>query len=263
MMHQGMRYLLLAFGLLSAILAVGYFLQLPWALATWPWQDGRLSNIFVSSVLAAVAAAMLWISASAHFAGAAGGFLHMATMLGGAALVFFPLGQERADPRLTTYALVCAAAAAGSIAAFAWARRQPVQDPRRLPTALRVWCVLYILIVLTAGIALIRTAPGIMPWPLKPESSMVYGWIFVAAAWSFAYPLWQPRVEHIRVGLFGFLAYDAVLLVPFVRHFDTVRPELHTSLLLYVAALSMSTAVSIYYLFLCRETRVGPIRSAA
>jgi hypothetical protein len=27
MTHQGMRYLLLAFGLLSAMLAVGYFLQ--------------------------------------------------------------------------------------------------------------------------------------------------------------------------------------------------------------------------------------------
>jgi hypothetical protein len=257
-----MRYLLLVLGLLAAVLAVGYFLQLPWALATWPWPDGRLSNIFVSSVLAAVAAAMLWIGASAHFAGAAGGFLHMATMLGGAALVLFPLGQERADPRLMTYTLACAAAAAGSIAAFAWARRQPLRDDRRLPTALRVWCVLYILIVLPAGIALIRQAPGIMPWPLKPETSMVYGWIFVAAAWSFAYPLWQPRVEHICVGLFGFLAYDAVLLAPFLRHFATVRPELRTSLLLYVIALSVSGAVSMYYLFVSRETRIVPARAA-
>ncbi len=257
MMNQGMRYLLLGFGLLCAVLAVGYFLQLPWALATWPWQDGRLSNIFVSSVLAAVAAAMLWIGISAHFAGAAGGFLHMATMLGGAALVFYPLGQERVDSRLTTYALACAAAAAGCIVAFAWARRQPVQDKRHLSTALRVWCVLYILIVIPAGIALIRIAPGIMPWPLKPESSMVYGWIFVAAAWSFVYPLLQPQVEHIRVGLFGFLAYDAVLIVPFARHFATVRPELHTTLLLYVIALSVSMAVSLYYLFVDRDTRIG------
>lgn len=256
MIRLGMRYILLTFGVLSAALAVGYFLQMPWALATWPWQDGRLSHIFISSVLAAVAAAMLWIGKSTQFAGAAGGFLHMATMLGGAALVFFPLGQERADTRLTAYALVCAVAAAGCVAAFAWAQRQPTLINRRLPTALRVWCVLYILIVIPAGIALIRRAPGIMPWPLKPESSMVYGWIFVAAAWSFVYPLWRPQVEHIRVGLVGFLAYDAVLLVPFVRHFETVRPELHTSLLLYVVALSVSTAVSLYYLFLNRDTRI-------
>jgi hypothetical protein len=101
-----------------------------------------------------------------------------------------------------------------------------------------------------------------MPWPLKPETSMVYGWIFVAAAWSFAYPLWQPRVEHIRVGLFGFLAYDAVLLAPFLRHFATVRPELRTSLLLYVIALSVSGAVSMYYLFVSRETRIVPARAA-
>ena len=257
MTRLGMRYILLAFGILSAALAVGYFLQMPWALATWPWQDGRLSNIFISSVLAAVAAAMLWIGTSAQFAGAAGGFLHMATMLGGAALVFFPLGQERADPRLTAYAVVCAVAAACCVAAFAWAQRQPILIDRRLPTALRVWCVLYILILIPPGIALIRRAPGIMPWPLKPESSMVYGWIFVAAIWSFAYPLWRPRVEHIRVGLIGFLAYDAVLLVPFVRHFETVRPELYVSLLLYIVALSVSTVVSIYYLVLSRQTRIG------
>ncbi|MFO1200598.1 MAG: hypothetical protein U1E86_26895 [Burkholderiaceae bacterium] len=263
MIHQAMRFLLLAGGLLCAVLAVGYFLQLPWALATWPWQDGRLGNIFVSSVLAAVAAAMLWIGLSAHFAGAAGGFLHLATMLGGAALELFRLGQERADPRLTSFALALAAAAAGSLAALAWARGRPLQDARRLPGALRVWCVLYMLIVIPAGIALIRLVPGIMPWPLEPESSTLYGWIFVAAAWSFAYPLLKPAVEHIRVGLFGFLAYDAVLIPPFLRHFDAVRPELRTSLSLYVVALSVSMAVSIYYLFVSRHTRIGPLRVAA
>lgn len=263
MIQQAMRYLLLAGGLVCAALAVGYFLQLPEVLGTWPWQDGRLGNIFVSSVLAAVAAAMLWIGISAHFAGAAGGFLHLATMLGGAALVLFPLGQDRADPALTRFALAFAAGAAGSVAAFTWALGRPLRDARRLPGALRVWCVLYILIVVPAGIALIRVAPGIMPWPLKPESSMVYGWIFVAAAWSFAYPLLKPTVEHIRVGLFGFLAYDAVLIPPFVRHFESVRPELRTTLLLYVAALSVSMAVSIYYLFVSPKTRIGPVRAVA
>ena len=46
MTHPGMRYTLLVIGILSAIVAVGYFLQMPWALATCPWQDGRLSNTF-------------------------------------------------------------------------------------------------------------------------------------------------------------------------------------------------------------------------
>jgi hypothetical protein len=28
-----------------------------------------------------------------------------------------------------------------------------------------------------------------MPWPVKPEMSMVCGWVFLSAAWSFAFYL--------------------------------------------------------------------------
>ena len=251
------RYVLLMIGGLCAVLAVGYFAQMPWALHTWPWQDSKLSNIFVSSVLAAVAAAMFWVGLSGRLAGAAGGFLDVATMLGGFASVLFPLGQQREDRSLTVYAAGCALAALACIAAFVWVRRMPVADDRRLPAALRVWSALYILILIPAGSALILRQPGIMPWPIKAETSMLYGWVFVAAAWSFAYPLLRPQVEHIRVGLFGFLAYDAVLLVPFMRHFESVRPELRMSLTLYVVALAASAAISIHYLFVSRATRVN------
>ena len=255
MPKQALRYGLLVVGVLSGLLAGGYFLQLPWALGTWPWPEGRLSNIFVSSILAAVAAAMLWAGISGRLAGAAGGFLHVATMLGGAASVLWPLGQQRAQPGLTACAVGCTVAAGACIAAFLWVRRLPVVDDRPLPPALRVWCVLYILILVPAGTALILQVPGIMPWPLKPETSVIYGWVFVSAVWSFAYPLLRPRVEHIGVGLVGFLAYDAVLIVPFVRHLETVRPELRTSLVLYLLALTASAGVSVYYLLLSRGTR--------
>ena len=250
-----LRVGLLLAGGLSLALALGYFTQAPWAVNTWPWQDGRLSNIFVSSILAAVAVSMLWVGLSARVAGAAGGFLHVATMLGGMATVLFPLGSARAQPSLTAYAAGCTVGALACLAAFVWVRRKATQDTRPLPTSLRVWCGLYLLILLPAGAAMLLRVPGIMPWPIKPETAMVYGWVFLAAAWSFAYPLMRPQVEHVRVGLLGFLAYDLVLLLPFVRHFDTVRPELRTSLTIYLVALSASAAVSIYYLFVSRATR--------
>lgn len=256
MLDRSMRLLLVIGGLLCVVLAAGYFLQLPWALNTWPWVDGRLSNIFVSSILASIAAAMLWIGASNRLAGAAGGFLHLATMLGGFAAVLLPIAQQRADPRLMTYAVGCALAAVVALVSHVWVRRRPVADIRPLPTALRVWCVLYILILLAAGTAMILRMPGIMPWPIKPETSLLYGSVFIAAAWSFAYPLLRPQAEHIHVGLLGFLAYDAVLLTPFIRHFDGVKPELFNSLALYVAALTVSAAVSIYYLFFNQQTSI-------
>jgi hypothetical protein len=255
MTDRVLRLGLLTTGTLAAVLAAGYFMQAPWALATWPWQDGRLSNIFVSSILAAVAVSMLWVGAFNRLAGAAGGFLHVATMLAGMATVLFPLGCERQLPALQGYAIGCALGAGLCLGGFAFVRRKTESDRRPLPSSLRVWCVLYLLILLPAGTAMVLRVPGIMPWPIKPETAMVYGWVFLAAAWSFLYPLLRPRLEHVRVGLLGFLAYDAVLMLPFLRHFDTVRPELRTSLQIYVVALSISAAVSVYYLFICRVTR--------
>ncbi len=256
------RLLLLLVGLVSGVLAFGYFTQAPWALATWPWKDGALANIFVSSVLAAVAAAMLWVAASGHLAGAAGGFLHVSTMVGGIGLVLLSAsigaGEAPGAP-----AVLCLLAAAAGMAGFAWVRRVPLTDARPLSNALRVWCAIYLLILLPAGTAMLLRVPGIMPWPVKPLTSMVYGCVFLAAAWSFGYPLLHPRIEHIRVGLVGFLAYDLVLLPPFFGHFDKVLPELRINLILYVSALTASALVSVYYLLISRSTRLGSLPGIA
>lgn len=253
MIERGLRWGLLAVAIVSAVLGTGYYLQLPWAAQTWPWPETRLSNIFIASILGAVAGAMLWVGISGRVAGAAGGFLHVGTMALGLATVMAALASQR--PGLTGYAAGFAVAALGSFIAFAWVRRQPIHDTRRLPLSLRIWSVLYIVILLPAGAALLTVVPGIMPWPVKPEMSLVCGWVFVSAAWSFAYPLLRPQVEHIRVGLVGFLAYDAVLALPFIQLLDKVRPELQRSLQLYLLALAVTAAVSLYYLFICRATR--------
>lgn len=255
-MQQQMRVGLLVTGLLAAILGLGYFQHWPWALGTWPWPESPLSHVFVASILAAVAAAMGWVGLSGRLAGAAGGFLHVATMSTGLASVFWPLGQLRQPSVLPAYAAGCAAVAVACLAAFAWARRQRVVDTRPIPLSLRLWSLAYIAILLPAGGALIAQVPGIMPWPVKPEMSMVCGWVFVSAACSFIYPLLRPQMEQVRVGLVGFLAYDAVLIPPFVLLLDRVRPELLRSLQLYLLALGVSAAVSIYYLFISRATRI-------
>lgn len=255
MMALLLRGGLLVMGLLAAVLGIGYYLQQPWALQTWPWSEGRLSYIFVSSILAAVAATMLWVGLAGRLAAAAGGFVHVATLAGGLVTVFLPLALQADRPRLAAYAAASAGAALACLAAFAWVRRLPPRDARRLPLSLRLWSGLYLLILIPAGTALIAQVPGIMPWPLKPEMSMVCGWVFVSAACSFAYPLLRPQVEYVRVGLIGFLAYDLVLIMPFVQHLDRVPPHLLGSLRLYLLALVASAAVSLYYLFWCPATR--------
>lgn len=59
---QYVRVLFILTSLVTLVLAVGFFFQMDWAKATWPWPDGRLSYIFLSSILIAIAAPMLWIS---------------------------------------------------------------------------------------------------------------------------------------------------------------------------------------------------------
>jgi hypothetical protein len=55
------RVLLAATGAPSLLLAVAFYLQWPPALALWPWPGGRLSNVFLASILAAAGAPVLWI----------------------------------------------------------------------------------------------------------------------------------------------------------------------------------------------------------
>lgn len=87
-MRLGLRAVFLAGAIGCTLLAAGYFTQQPWALATWPWGEGRFGNVFVASILMAIAAPLAWIGISAQFGGTAGGFCHLAVMLGGIASVF-------------------------------------------------------------------------------------------------------------------------------------------------------------------------------
>lgn len=248
-----MRAFFLAAALAAALLATGYALQQPWALATWPWSDGRLSNIFVASILAAIAVPLAWIGVSGQFGGTAGGFAHLAVMLGGAASVLWPLAPGAPG---RGHAAGAAAAALACVVLAVWAHRRPTRDARPLTGPMRAWFVVYILILIPAGIALLLGVTGIMPWPLKPETSKIYGWIFLSAVCSFAYPLLRPRLEYAFVGLWGFLAYDLVLIPHFVQHFRTVGDAFRTTLSVYTAVLVLTAAISIWYLFIARATRI-------
>jgi len=102
----------------------------------------------------------------------------------------------------------------------------------------------------------------IFPWPLKPGSLASYGWIFLGAATYFFYPVVQPTWHNARAQLWGFLAYDLVLIVPYLEHFKKVVPALRPNLIVYVAVLLYSAALAIYYLFINPATRPAKVRAA-
>jgi K+-sensing histidine kinase KdpD len=119
-------------------------------------------------------------------------------------------------------------------------------------------------VVLTAvAIALLLGAPTIFPWPLDPRSSVLFGWIFMGAMTYFIYAVLRPGWYNARGQLLGFLAYDLVLIVPFVQHFATVKPEHLLSLVIYLTVIVYSGLLAGFYLVANRATRRRPASSAA
>ncbi|HMZ06679.1 MAG TPA: hypothetical protein PK078_03600, partial [Anaerolineales bacterium] len=107
-----------------------------------------------------------------------------------------------------------------------------------------------------AGGALVVHQP-IFPWELNPDSSVVFGCIFLGDAFYFLYGLQRPHWHNALGQLLSFLAYDLVLIVPFILLFNTIEPSRYINLIIYIAVLVYSAAVAIYYLFLNPQTRFG------
>ncbi|MCB0241996.1 MAG: hypothetical protein KDI12_01220, partial [Anaerolineae bacterium] len=85
-MHRPLRALLVVLGAAGLLAAVVFFLQLSWIGSIWPWPTSRLSNIFLSSILAAASAPVLWIGLSGELAAITGGALNFLATYGGMAI---------------------------------------------------------------------------------------------------------------------------------------------------------------------------------
>lgn len=249
-----LRYLLLAGGLFSLTLGLGFVFQLPFALGSWPWPDGRYSYLFVGSILAAVSAAALWIGWRKDFGALPAGSLNLFVIELTAGLYFSLLIARDGRSELLVFAIVAFVLAIVSGGFFLWSRSLNVHDARPTPMFLRICFGIFFVSLVLSGTALVLRAP-IFPWKLNPDSSVLFGCIFLGDAFYFLYALIYPRLSNAVGQLLSFLAYDLALLGPFLQLFDSVDPALRVNLIVYFAVLVFSAAVSIYYLFIHPETR--------
>jgi hypothetical protein len=246
--QRGLFVGLVVGGAVWLVLALGYFFRWDWATATWPWPDGRLSYIFVSSILAAIGAASIWIGLSRKLSSLAAGALGLAVMTGGPGGYFIKRAIEDSDGALAAYGIGCAAVSMASLVVFAWAHRLPVVDERRTPIFLRGSYVIFWGILVVIGLSMIFGRDEIMPWPVRDDTAVLIGWIFFADSFYFLYGLWRPYWEHSFAQLWSFLAYDLVLIIPFVRHLNEVPSNLELNLWIYIGVLLFSAGLSIYYI---------------
>lgn len=253
-MDRMLRVAIAFFGVVALVLALGFFFQLSWATSLWPWPTSRLSNIFLSGILAAIGVPVLWIALTGELAATVGGvfnFVVMFGVMGAFAFRVYATDTNRED--LLLFGVVCVVTVLSVVAIALWTRRTPFRQARPAPWPIRASFVLFMVVLLLVGGGLVLGYPNIFPWPLKPEQSVVHGWILLGSATYFIYGLWKPVTSNVKGQLMGFLAYDVVLIVPFMQHFQTVRPDLWINLVAYVAVLVYSAALAAYYLFVRRE----------
>lgn len=243
------RASLLASAVAFSALAVGFFWEMSWARNLWVWPAAyRLSNIFVSSIMAAIAAPLWWIGITGRLkAGAAGG-LNLFVAFGGSAVFLAQRGSDTGNDRLTTFAIIFAVGAIAMAGGYLYSRQLPAAPSAPTPAVVR-WSFLGFSVALVAvGTALVRAAPHVFPWPLPTATSVVYGWIFLGAAVYFGHGFIWPSRDNATGQLLGFLAYDLVLIGPFVDHIRTVRPEHRLSLILYLVVIIYSSVLALVYL---------------
>ena len=176
----------------------------------------------------------------------------IATAVLGSVFYLFPLTAER--PGLLVFSWVSLGYVLVSGFVFLWSRRIPLSESSPTPMPVRVSFAIFVASLLFAVTALILQQP-IFPWKLNPDSSVIFGCIFIGDAFYFLHALIKPYWRNAAGQLLSFLAYDLVLIPPFLRLFETVEPASRFSLIIYVLVLIYSGAVAVYYLFLNPRTR--------
>ena len=250
------RALLFIGGLVVLALAFGFIFRLPFATGLWPWQDGRYSYLFIGSILAAVSAAMLWIGWTGEFGALPAGSLNIFVIGLTTFIYFLGLGFRNGRTNLIPYGVMSLVVVMAGGAAFLWSRKIPLKDARSMPMLVRISFGIFIVVLfLASGALLLRTQ--IFPWDLNPDSSVIFGCIFLGDAFYFLYGLLHPRWHNALGQLLSFLAYDLVLILPFILLFPAVKPGHMFSLIVYIVVLIYSGGLAVYYLFIDPQTRLG------
>jgi hypothetical protein len=254
-MNKILRWILILVGCISLFTALGFYLQLSWVTQIWPIQSGRLSNIFVSSIMAAVGAPIVWIGLSAETRAMAGGALNLLVTNAGFAISTLSFYAQDDRTALLIFGIISIVMVFLCVGLFVFSHRQSFLDTRSIPLLVRGSFAVFAVVLLMTAIALILKRPNTFPWPLSAENSILYGWIFLGAMCYFLYALFFPVWGNARGQLLGFLAYDLILIFPFLAHFAAVKPEMRISLVIYTAVVSYSGLLAIYYLFIHPSTR--------
>ena len=251
-MNRALRTALLAASVINGVLAIAFVSQADWATDLWPFGTSRLTNIFIGSILAAIAAPIVLIVATREYGALRATSMFPVLMLGSIA-VFLLI--EDGSEHLLEATVLGLAAVFGAVVMRA-GRSIPLRDQRPAPTLVRVSYAVFAALLLLAGGLLVAGFDNVMPWPVDSDTGVAAGLVFLGAASSYIYGALRPMWSFVATPLLGFLVYDLVLIVPLVDHFSDVLDEQETSLIIYVAVLVYSGLLALWFLLVNPGTRL-------
>ena len=139
------------------------------------------------------------------------------------------------------------------------------------PKSLRVSMVVFPIILVIASIRLILQSSNVFPWDPQPQWSTIIGLCLMGSVFYFAFGAMDGRWAHAGGQFAGFLAYDLVLIPPYLRMLNSGDGAATTSasgfatyasrvnegpLYLFLTAIGISLVLSVWYLFFDTRTRM-------
>ena len=256
-MNRYIRIFLILVALVQLVFAAAFVLKTSFATRLWPFPyTGDMSFIFIGSIFAAAAASTLWCIYAKADGALSGIALDYIAILVPVAVFCLQRAGSSGNDAITAFGISCVLGAVFGLALFGWSARVAIQDARPMPRLVRASFLVFVIALVIAGGQLVLKVPNILPWSTSIEAAVIYGWMFLGAAAYFAYGVLRPSWHNSAGQLAGFLAYDVVLIVPFLTRLSTIDPALLPNLIIYIVVVSYSGLLAIYYLFINRETRI-------
>jgi hypothetical protein len=256
-MQRMIGYIILLGGLLALVIGLGFVFRIPAVIDFWPWPDSGLSYLFEGSILLAVSAAAVWIGWSGELGALPAGALNIFVIAIGSGGYLLQNALYRNRIELLPFGLLAVFFAVASALSFMASRRILIHPSVPTPWPVQISFMIFLGALVSAGIALIFHL-RIFPWALNPDSSVLFGCIFIGDAFYFLYSLLSPHWNNAKGQLLSFLAYDVVLIGPFIGRLGTIQPDFRLSLILYIVVLVYSGVIAAYYLFFHAATRSWP-----
>ena len=245
------RVAMIAYAAMLFVAMVGLLLRHPWATSLWPFSyTAPMSYTFIASILAAAGASIMWCAVAREYRALVGVGIDAFVITAPAAVYALMLGRRSLYP----FAAAAALTAMAGLAVAIWCRRYRFRDRRRTPAVVRWSFVGFVLALLGLGGAMASGNQRILPWDASREVTVLYGWIFLGASSYFLYGLVEARRSNATGQLLAFLAYDLVLIVPFIRFFGEVRPEKWLNHVVYTAVVVYSGLLAVFYCFVLNRS---------